>query len=335
MLARTPHHLDLGRRADIAHQTAHALQDIDRRIVILMRQRTGKHDVPIEDAAHGIGHRLIHVVALDQHRVKGCDRPALTGARALQQPGQHRKHARGVATRRRRLARRQSDLALRHRKAGDGVHQQKHILTLVAVGLGQSRGRKRSTQAQRRGRVAGGHDDHGARQSFRTEVLFKELADLTAALADERHDDDIGLRIASDHAQQRGLADTRACEKPETLAPPDWDEGIDRAHSGGKSIMDALAAQRVRRLGRGRIGPLHRERTGLIERPAQRIEHPAEQLFVRHRQRHAIGGHHLAARMQPGRVAERHQQHTLAAEAHDLGHHRKGLALRRDAAEFA
>ena len=39
------------------------------------------------------------------------------------------------------------------------------------------------------------------------EVVLDELLDLTAALADQGDDVDVGLAVAGDHAQQRALAD--------------------------------------------------------------------------------------------------------------------------------
>src|ERR1035441_9314664 len=66
-------------------------------------QRAREHHVAVEDRAHGIRDRLIHVIAVDQHGVQRGDRSARAGARALEQPWEQREHAGGVATCRRWL----------------------------------------------------------------------------------------------------------------------------------------------------------------------------------------------------------------------------------------
>ena len=54
------------------------------------------------------------------------------GAGPLQEPRQLGEHRRRIALGGRRLAGGKPDLALRHGKAGDRIHQQQHVLALVA-----------------------------------------------------------------------------------------------------------------------------------------------------------------------------------------------------------
>ena len=83
------------------------------------------------------------------------DAPARSSRR-----GQQREHRRRVAARRGRFAGRQADLALRHREAGEAVHQQQHVVALVAEPLGDARRGERGAQAHERGLVGGrDHDD--------------------------------------------------------------------------------------------------------------------------------------------------------------------------------
>ena len=112
----------------------------------------------------------------------------------LEQPGQQREHRRRVAARRGRLAGRQPDLALRHREAGEAVHQQQHVVALVAEPLGDARRGERGAQAHERGLVGGRDDDDRAGEAFGAEVVLDELAHLSATLADEREHRDAALR---------------------------------------------------------------------------------------------------------------------------------------------
>ncbi len=59
---------------DLADQARDALQYVDRGIVAGVRQRAREHDVAVEDRAHRVGDRLVHVVAVDEHGVETGDR---------------------------------------------------------------------------------------------------------------------------------------------------------------------------------------------------------------------------------------------------------------------
>ncbi len=68
-------------RDDLADQARDALQHVDRRVVAGVGERAREHDVPVEDRARGVGDRLVHVVAVDQHRVERRDRAARRSCR--------------------------------------------------------------------------------------------------------------------------------------------------------------------------------------------------------------------------------------------------------------
>ncbi len=199
----------------------------------------------VEDRAHGVGDRLVHVVAVDEHGVEAGDRAARRGAGALEQLRQQREHARRVAARGGRLADRQADLALGHREARDRVHHQHHVAALVAEVLGDRGRGEGGLDAHERGLV-GRRDDHDrAGHALGAEVALDELAHLAAALADEADHVDVGRRRAGDHAQQRRLADAGAGEDAEALAAAAGDERVERAHAE----RDALGDARARRAG--------------------------------------------------------------------------------------
>lgn len=77
-----------------------------------------EHDVSVEDAPHGIGDRLVVIVALDQDRVERGDAPApAEGASPLEQSGQAGEDRRRIPFGGRRFPGRQTNLALGHGEA--------------------------------------------------------------------------------------------------------------------------------------------------------------------------------------------------------------------------
>ena len=65
---------DLG-RDDLADQARHALEHVDRRVVAGVRERRASSTTwPSRIDAHGVGDRLVHVVAVDEHGVEAGDR---------------------------------------------------------------------------------------------------------------------------------------------------------------------------------------------------------------------------------------------------------------------
>ena len=78
----------------------------------------------IENTAHRIGHRFVHIIAFDQDGVECGNRPHFAGARAFEQPRQHGKYGRSITARRRRFADRESDFALGHGKTRHRIHHE-------------------------------------------------------------------------------------------------------------------------------------------------------------------------------------------------------------------
>ena len=107
-----------------------------------------------------------------------------------------------------------------------------------------------ATNAARRRTSAGWSEvatiDDGAGEALGAEVVLDELADLAAALADQRDDRHLGLGAAGDHRQQAGLADAGAGEDAEALAAAAGDEGVHGAHAqraaGGRRGRAAAGA---------------------------------------------------------------------------------------------
>ena len=127
----------------------------------------------IEDSAHRVGDRLVVVVALDQDGEDAGDgaftRP---GAGALQEPRQLREHSRRITFGARRLAGRQPDLALRHREAGDRIHQQQNVLGLIAEVLGDGEREIGRLTARQRWLVGGRNHHHRTRKTLLAEIAL-------------------------------------------------------------------------------------------------------------------------------------------------------------------
>jgi hypothetical protein len=171
--------------------------------------------------------------------------------------------------------------------------------------------------ARSRSRRVRGRDHHdGAPHALRAEVLLDELAHLAAALAHERDDHDVGLGGARDHAHEGRLADAGSGKEAEPLAAAKGNEGVDRAHPRDKRLADAAAAQRMRRRGRGGAGPAGRQRPEPVEGAAERVEHAAQQLRTGARDGRMVARHHLAAHVEAGGLAERHEQDPVFTETH-------------------
>src|SRR5690606_21324969 len=117
-------------------------------------------------------------------------------------------------------------------------------------------------------------------------VPLDELLDLATALADQRHHPHVTLGIATDHAEQRALADARAGEDAEPLAAPAGDEAVDGAHAGRQRVLDRDAAERAgRRAAQARLVAAA-ERAEVVQRPTQAVDHPPQEFRTdRHAER--------------------------------------------------
>ena len=96
----------------------------------------------VEDRARGVGNRVLLVIAFGQYRIERGDGAAAADAvpRALNQRRELGEDRRRVAFGRGRLADGQRNLTLRHRVAGQGVHNQQHVLAPVAEIFRNTRG---------------------------------------------------------------------------------------------------------------------------------------------------------------------------------------------------
>ncbi len=162
--------------------------------------------------------------------------PVPSGARpcALQQTRQFGKDGGRIAARDRRLAGGGRDFADRMGETRDAVDDQKHVVALVAIVLGNGDRGQRRHLAQHRAFIACGNHGNRFGQVFAERVL-DEFAHFTAAFADQRDDDLVEGIGTRQHRQQRGLADAGTGENAETLAEAERREDVDGAHAGAES----------------------------------------------------------------------------------------------------
>ena len=273
----------------------------------------------VEDRTGGVGDRLVHVVALDQHGVEAGDAPPVRRARPLEQLGQQREDRRRVAAGDRRFAGGESDLPLGHGEAGEAVHHEDDVGPLIAEPLGDAGGGEGGPDAHEGRLVGRGHDDHRAGQALGSEIVVDELVDLAATLTDQRQDDDGCVGAPGDHGEQARLAHARAGEDPHALAAPARRHGVDGPHAEGELAVDHLSAQRMR------CGALDRDGVGVgeggsvIDGPAQAVEDATEQAGADLDPHRLEGGLDGRAEVDALEVAEGHAGQAVALDGDHLG----------------
>ena len=100
-------------------------------------------------------------------------------------------------------------------------------------------------QPQQRRTVRGRDDDDRSREPVRTEVVFEKRSHFAATFTDQREDDDVCLRSASHHAEQRALADAAATKETKSLTPSAGQDGVDGAHASAYRFRDWTARKRI------------------------------------------------------------------------------------------
>jgi len=312
------------------HRSRNRRFDVDRRVMPGFRERAGQHDMTVENRAGRVGDGVLLVVTLGQHRIERGDRAAAgrAVARALNECRQLGEDRRRIAFRRGRLADRERDLALCHRVTRERVHQQQHMLALVAEIFGERGGVSGALHAQQRRDVGRRGDDDRTREPVFAEDLLDEFLHFAAPLADEADHDDFGTRVARHLAEQHRFTDARAGEQTHALTASDGEQSVDRTHAYVEHPVDRFALQRVDRRGRERGVGACVEFAEAVER-APRSVHDAPEHAPAHRQALGAGeriGHGRAfarkdacARQQAGDFGRRHEEQALRGETDHFG----------------
>ncbi len=119
-------------RNHFVRKPADGIQNVDRGIVSGRSQVSRENEMSVQNAAGRVANRFVKVVAFDQHREEAGDRSRSEIPGAFKNLGQKRKDGRSVALLAGRFSRCQSDFALRHGQARDGIHHQQHVGALIA-----------------------------------------------------------------------------------------------------------------------------------------------------------------------------------------------------------
>lgn len=218
--------LPLGRQCDM-RQAREGSRDVDSGIAALRRDGAIEGDMPIENAAHRIGDRIIVVVAIDENRKYAGDvaRSLRAWTTSLEQSWQFGENARRKAARHGRFALGDRDLTRRLCKSGDGVHDKKYGMSLIAKVFGDRHSRVCGGTAQQSALIARG--DNGHRTSLTgPKGGFDEFSDFAPALSDQADDDHIESVGGGEHSEESRLSDARSREYAESLPDAERREQI-------------------------------------------------------------------------------------------------------------
>jgi len=184
--------------------------------------------------------------------------------------------------------------------------------------------------------VRGGHDDHGAAQALRPQVLLDEFADLAAPLADQADHVDVGLRVARDHPQENALPHAGAGEDAHLLALAAGQQAVEHADAEIHGLHDPPPLQGVDRLGIQRVVVLRLDGAPAVDGVAQAVDDPPQELLAHGDGRLAPQRDDLAARAHALQVVQRHEEDLPLAEPDHLGAERfAGAAVGEDVAHLA
>ena len=303
------------------HDPADGRFDVDGRVVSLLGQASGQHDVAVEHTPRRVGDRVLLVVAFRQYGIERRDRTAarLGIARALHQFRQLGEYRGWITLGRWRLADGQGDFPLGLGKTGQRVHQQQDVLALVAKIFGDARAVHRRAHPHQRRIVGRRSHHHRTLEAFFAEDVLDELLDLPAPLTDQPDHNDVGFGKAGHHAQQHTLAHAGTGEQAQALAATDREQAVDRPNADVQRHADGVAVERVdgRAVHRHPVLGLHPALA--VQRPTGTVEHPPEHAHA-HRQAAIVRQRHdPRARSDPGDAAHRHQEYFVAGKPHDLG----------------
>src|SRR5262249_255930 len=150
----------------------------------------------------------------------------------------------------------------------------------------------------------------------------EEVLHLTATLADQSDDDNVGVCVARHHAEQGRLADARAGEDAHALAAAEIEESIHGAHADVELLTDAAPEKgrrwaRAQRVGEG-AGP---QRAWSRKRAAQAVTRPAEPAAVRPPRDTPVEHDDRASHADAAEILIGHEQAAPVADADDFAQH--------------
>ena len=149
-------------------------------------------------------------------------------------PRQNIEHAGGIAASGWRFAGGQSEFSLGHRKSGNRVEQQQHVLAAITKCFGYGGCSPSCRDSLRRRSIAGRHDHDAARQPRRPEAARDEFLNFAASFANQSDHNSVGIGSTSQHSQQGTLANAGPGKDPKPLAVAAREQRIDRTNPGAQ-----------------------------------------------------------------------------------------------------
>ncbi len=220
----------------------------------------------------------------------------------------------GLATR--RAAQQQRHLAVGEGVLGEVVVDRERVLAVVEEVLGHRAAGVRSHELDRRRLVGGRGDDDRVVERPGLVEDSGHLDDGGHPLADRDVDADQVLVLVVDDRvdRDRRLAGLAVADDQLALAAADRDHPVDRLEPGLHRLGDRLALDHAGslELGRAVLGGV--DLALVVERPAERIDDPAEQLLAHRDLEQAAGALHRVALDDLVPVAEQHHPDVVLLE---------------------
>src|SRR5204862_318085 len=157
--------------------------------------------------------------------------------------------------------------------------------------------------------------------AFRAQLVFKKMAHLTVALADQGDHRDVGRILARHGAEQRAFSDTAAAKQSNALAHAAGQQAVDGANAGHERFRDVLALERAGRRAEKIIFGQRLDGRSAVDGPAETVQHAPQQIRTHVYAR--IFGARIdgVARLQTVDLFERYRENAAVAKAGHLRPH--------------
>jgi hypothetical protein len=215
---------------------------------------------------------------------------------------------------------------LRTREPSDRVDEKEDPRAPIAKVFPVSSGNVCGAQALERGSVARGHDDDTLLPPLGAQRPLEELAHLAPSLADERHDDNVGVGSTSDRAKERALSDARSREQSQPLALPECKQAIEDSDASGHGARHRSSFERTRRVTVDR-NELAADRRSAVERATQPVHYASQELVAGSYEERPAGRFDLVVRSDASERTEGHRDGLPALETHNLARERTAPSL--------
>lgn len=162
-------------------------------------------------------------------------------------------------------------------------------------------------------------DNNGSGKTFRTEIVFDELLDLSSSLSDESQDGDVRVGSPQQHRQETRLAHPGTGHDADPLTATQGEETVDDAHAGLQLPGDQRTFERQ---GSDRVQGTTitlGEWWATVDRLAVPVENSPHQVRADGCRQTLVRCVDRLAGPQPVQRAERERSQTVPLDPHNLG----------------